>query len=235
MPHPFSRSPKNHLRPDRACSGQRGLSPETVGAKAAAAGGDCPRCSFVAIRRLNGAESRAGGGGDAAAAVASPADATDPAQPAPAERDLPRDRARCRVDDHLRVRRRPLVPPRAAWARDGRARLADRRVVPHGDPLPPDRRVRARVAFDGHAAHERRLRAGVQPPAAPLGPPLRRPLRLVGHPRRGPSARRYRVRPEQPRARRARGHRRGVAVELLRTPVRLRWRGYTGPPWPPRS
>src|SRR5262245_28576853 len=96
------------------------------------------------------------------------------AERASAGRHLPRDDEGRRANENLPSRRR--VPPLSAPPRSGRraAGVADARVLPDAEPLPPGGRDRAVSPLGGRAAPERRLRASVQPEAPALGPPLRR-------------------------------------------------------------
>jgi hypothetical protein len=111
-----------------------------------------------------------------------------------------------------RCRSAPLRRPDEASTEAVRA--AHPRVLPDGNPLPLDRRGHDERPLGGIPLAQRRLRAGAQRTARAPRSPVRRALRLLGHPRRGPSRRGDRLCPRQPSPGRPREASRGLAVEL---------------------
>jgi hypothetical protein len=131
-------------------------------------------------------------------------------------RHLPRHVAGREQGNDLRGRSRSVAVRLATRLRDGQVRLAAARLVPDGQPLPPDNRDCARSPLARHAPAQLSLRAGIQRAVRPRRASLPRPVRCVGHPRRRPSVQRVRVRPRQSDTGRALREPRGVAVARRR-------------------
>lgn len=133
-------------------------------------------------------------------------------------RRFERNRRRC----GLRRRHRPRGVPSAARAGGSAVRRSPGRVVSDEHALPPRARSVLQAADGDDAPSERLVRAAVQPPARPEGPPLRGALLVLGDRRRRAPLGCDSVRPRQPgkrwRVRRLAGL--AVVVVAIRTAPR---------------
>jgi hypothetical protein len=140
------------------------------------------------------------------------ADGADPATH-PAGRHVPRHRELGARGPGLSGRRRSALLRCPDEALTQAVRAAHPRVLPDGNPLPPNRGEHDERPLERIPLAQRCLRAGAQRTARAARSPLRGALRLLGHPRRAPSRRGDRLRSRQPNPRRTREAAGGVAVE----------------------